>query len=104
MVTGFGVLGGLLAVLLALAPVYLENYRFSRYVKEQAAAAAAGREDDLRSRIRTRAAEMGLAVQDGDIRVTQANGHAAIQIRYAVHVDMGLYRVDLHFHPEAAGR
>lgn len=97
------VLAGMVAILAALAPVYLENYRLSQYVKQLARGPDA-MDDALRAAVVARARQLDLPVQSGDIQVTRNNGRLDLQTRYAVQVDFPLYQVDLHFHASGSSR
>jgi len=100
-ITGFGVLGGLLAVLLALAPVYLTNYRLTAKVRSTVAASAAETDDVLRTRLIAEAATFGVTALPGEIRISRDSQSLNVEVRYIVHRSLGLYQVDLHFHPSA---
>ena len=98
-VAGIGVLAVLVIVTAMLVPPYLRNMQFQRYL------------DDLVDRSHTpeilkaeainRAAQMGLPVRSGDVRVEQRGSGIRVDIIYVVRVDLPLYTVDLHFHPTA---
>lgn len=109
-ILGFGALGTFVVVLLALSPVYLQNYRLTERVKAVVAAASevtpgevtpVPAEDALRQKLLTEARILGLPVLPGDIRFTRTPQALEVQIRYIVHQSLGLYHVDLHFHPSA---
>jgi hypothetical protein len=95
------VLAGLAGVLLALAPVYFENYELGQYVRSLARAANAGAVPDetLRSEVLDRARQLDLPVEAGDIRISHTEGKVQVQMKYAVNMDFPVYQVDLHFHP-----
>jgi uncharacterized FAD-dependent dehydrogenase len=105
-VAGFGVLGSLVAVLLALSPAYVDNYRFSRWVREYVSSPAAKTQTDngIRVAVIQHGRALGLTIFDNEVQVSRPGGVPRIEFRYAVHVNMGLYRVDLHFHPSASGK
>jgi hypothetical protein len=94
------VLGSLVAVLLALAPIYIENFRLQRYLKDATRHPAA--DETLRSQILLRARQLDLPVSAGDVQIAHGGGKVQIQIKYAVAKTLPLYRVDLHFHPNAS--
>jgi hypothetical protein len=103
LIAGIAVLGSLIAVLLALSPVYLDNYRLNRYVHELAASSGAP-DETLRAEIVARAQQLDLPLQPGDVHVTHDGGKLHIDTKYVVKRDLALYSVDLHFHPQAAAR
>jgi hypothetical protein len=49
-----------------------------------------------------RARQLDLPVTVGDIRIEHAGGKVQVEMRYAVEMTLPLYRVDLHFHPNAS--
>jgi hypothetical protein len=100
------VLAGMAGVLLALAPVYLEDLQLLRYVRSLAhsANAASLSDDALRSAVLTRARQLDLPVESGDIRISHTDGKLQLEMKYAVQMDFPLYQVDLHFHPAASSR
>jgi hypothetical protein len=104
LILGVMVLGSLAAVLLALAPVYLENYRLERYLREiaRAPARASIPDETVRSEVLERAKRLHLPVKPSDIEITHQQGKMQVRMRYAVQMDFSLYQVDLHFHPGAA--
>jgi hypothetical protein len=99
------VLAAMAGILLALAPVYFENYRLGQYIRSLAHApnAATTPDETLRSAVRDRARQLDLPVQLGDVQISHPNGKIQIQLKYAVEMDFPLYQVDLHFHPGATG-
>lgn len=100
-ITGFGVLASLVGVLLALAPVYVQNYRFTGKVKTVVNGAASLTDDALRTRLLSEATARSLPVLPGDIKIARTNGALDVELKYIVHRSLGLYQVDLHFHPSA---
>ena len=100
-ITGFGVLAAMAAVLLGLAPTYLENYRLQQYLNGMAHEAGLGTasDDAVRGEIVARARELSLPVATGDIRIARTGGAVKVEMRYVVAMNLALYRVDLHFHP-----
>ena len=100
------VLAGMAAVLLALAPVYLEDYRLRQYVKSLVREPAAVRMPDetLRANLLNRAHALDLPVRGSDVEITHPDGKLRVQLKYAVQMDFPLYQVDLHFHPGATSQ
>ena len=99
LVAGFLIFAGLIAVLLALAPFYVENFQLQRYAREltHRPDAATTPDEILRTRVVDRARHLNLPVGPGDVQVTHAAGGVQIQAKYMVQVDFRLYQVDLHF-------
>ena len=101
LVAGLFVLGSLVAVLVALAPVYFDNFQLQRYLGDLTRHPAP--DETLRSEVLLRARQLDLPVAAGDIRIEHAaGGKVQIELGYAVQITLPLYRVDLHFHPSAS--
>ena len=102
-IAGFGVLGGLVAVLLLLAPAYVRNYRFTARMKAVVAANGGAvpnplQDDPLRNVIVAEARSMDLVIFPGDVKITNTAGRRNVELKYIVQ----LYRMDLHFHPSVS--
>ncbi len=97
------VLAAMAGILLALAPVYFEDYQLRQYIRSLARApnAAASPDEPLRSTVLARARQLDLPVEPGDVQISHPNGKLQLQLKYAVQMDFPLYQVDLHFHPGA---
>jgi hypothetical protein len=100
------VLAAMVGILLALAPVYYEDYQLRQYVRSLALApnAATPSDETLRSAILTRARRLDLPVQPGDVQISHPGGKVELRLKYAVQMDFPLYQVDLHFHTDATSR
>jgi hypothetical protein len=96
------VLLGMAGVLLALAPVYVEDYRLRQYVRSLARGTAMP-DEALRAAILARARQLDLPVDPGDVRITHPDNKVHLQLDYKVQMDFPLYQVDIHFHPSATG-
>jgi hypothetical protein len=106
LITASLVLGVMIAILATLAPVYLENYRLGRYVRDlvHTSNAAATPDETLRSQVLAQARQLDLPIQSADVKITRAQSRVEVQIKYAVEMDFPLYQVDVHFHPSASSR
>jgi hypothetical protein len=95
-VAGFAVLGCLLVVALAIAPVYLANYQLSQYVRGLAAQADVAQTSDerFRAEIVDRAHQLHLPLQVSDVIVNHEHGR--VQLRVAKYKAQA-YHADLHF-------
>jgi len=99
------VFGALIGVLLFLAPSYIENYRLTGKVKALVASAkSTATEDELRAAVVSEATAMHVAVQRADVKVGHPGGKLEVQVKYVVQKSLGLYHVDLHFHPSAKAK
>jgi len=99
-----------LLVLLALGafllPVYLHNLEFQRYVSVLAEDPRTHENDDslIRSRLVDKADELKLPVRFENIQIARTAESVRITVKYAVHVNLLVYTVDLHFYPGAGSR
>ncbi|MDE3195129.1 MAG: hypothetical protein KGN84_02215 [Acidobacteriota bacterium] len=96
LITGFAILAGFAAVIAFLAPVYIDNYRLGRYMRDLAASGANTNDDQLRGQVLDRAHRLDLPLVTGDIEVTRPNGGVLLETHYKVKMDFGIYPVDLH--------
>jgi hypothetical protein len=97
------VLLAMAGVLLALAPVYFEDYQLRQHIRSLARGSNMP-DEALRSAVLERAKQLDLPVQPGDIQITHTDGKLRIQLKYAVQMDYPLYQVEVHFHPGATSR
>lgn len=106
LIAGVLVLVAMAAVLLALAPVYIEDFELRQYVRALARApgAESAADDRLRGSVLERARALHLPVRAEDVQIAHSGRKVELQIKYAVQMDFSLYQVDLHFHPSAASR
>ena len=88
------------AVLLALAPVYFEDYQLGRYMKSVARGSSV-QDDAVKAEVLTRARQLNLPVRPDDLQISHPAGKLELQMRYAVQMDFTLYQVDVHFHHSA---
>lgn len=96
LISGFAVLGSLLLVALALAPVYVASYQLSQYVRMLALrpGTTAVPDEILRAQIVEHAHTLKLPVEPVDVTVTHTGQRTQLQIaRYKVQV----WHADLHF-------
>jgi hypothetical protein len=95
---GILVLVALAGVLVALAPVYLEDYQLRQYLRTlvRQPQVLSMPDDSLRAAILDRAHRLDLPVHTSDITISHTEGKLHIQARYVVQMDFPLYQVDLH--------
>jgi hypothetical protein len=82
-----------------LAPIYVRNFRFHRFVS--------GLTHNVETRERSGDALLGMVVAKGrslslpvsasDVQITRTGGEVRIVVRYVVKVDLPGYTVELHF-------
>ena len=84
-----------------LIPPYFQNSRFQGFLDDVVARTSSP--EILKTEIVNKAAQLGLPLQEGNIRVLPlANGGLKADVLYVSRVDLKLYTVDLHFHPSAS--
>lgn len=105
LIAGVAVLLAMASVLIALAPVYIEDYQLRQYMRSMVRDANGSMADDaIRSRVLSRAHQLDLPVAASDIQITHSGSKLRVQLSYAVEMDFPVYQVDLHFHPGATSR
>lgn len=100
LITGIAVLGSLVAVLVMLAPVYIDNYLLDQYMRALAlqSSSVASSDAALAGDVLDRAKQLDLPVHASDIAITRVGGKPRIRIaKYGVQMNLVLYQVDLHF-------
>jgi hypothetical protein len=105
LILGLAILAGFAAVIVFLAPVYIDNYRLGRYVHDLSSSTGASAESDdqLRNDVVQRAHQLDLPVVPADIRVDVQNGKRRLEARYKVQMDLVIYPVDLHMAASSGG-
>ena len=84
-----------------MIPPYFQNSRFQEFL--DAAMERTSSPDILKADIVNKAAQLGLPLQQGNVRVLPtASGGLRADVMYVNRVDLKLYSVDLHFHPSAS--
>jgi len=103
---GAAVLLVLLALGAALTPVYLHNLEFQRYVSALADDSKTRNRNDslIRSSLVDKADSLQLPVRFENIQIARTDEAVRITVKYAVHVNLVVYAVDLHFYPGAGSR
>ncbi len=89
----------LIVVAFALVPAYVENVQLQRYL--DGAVERHQSPDGLIADVVNKAAQLGLPLRAGDVKVTKTGNGLHVDIIYIIRVDLPLYTVDLHFHPSA---
>lgn len=97
------VLAGMAGVLIALAPVYYEDYQLRHYLGSmvQADVASASSDDAVRAEVVNRARQLELPLAPDDVKISHPNGKLKVEAQCKVQMDFPIYQVDLHFHPSA---
>jgi hypothetical protein len=99
LVLGIGVLGGFVAVIGFLTPVYVDDMRLHEYVVslEKAPDASVTPDETLRQEVVGRARQLDLPVRPQDIQIVHNGSKLKIGMRYVVEMNVVVYPVDLHF-------
>jgi hypothetical protein len=106
LIAGIAVLSSFVAVLIMLAPAYIDNFLLDRYMRELAAqpASVTAADADLVAAVVGKAKELDLPVRASGVEITRTAGKPRIRIaKYGVQMNLVIYQVDLHF-PEATSR
>lgn len=86
-----------------LVPPYFANYQLQDSMRQEAAYASATRkkDDDIRADIEKKVQELGIPADSNEIQVSDDAGNVKISVDYTVPVDLAVYQLQLHFHPQA---
>lgn len=97
------ILGSAIFCAVRLVPPYFANYQLQDSMREEAAYASANRkqDDDIRADIEKKVKELGIPADGKDIQVSDDAGNVKISVDYTVPVDLAVYQLQLHFHPQA---
>lgn len=99
-----------LAILAAMAfaavkivPAYEVNHQLQDSMQEEATLASVNRKnaDQIKADVEKTVKDMGIAVDDKSIQVSAYSGNVTISLEYTVSVDLTVYQLRLHFHPQA---
>jgi hypothetical protein len=97
---GFAILAALVYIAVRMIPPYFDNMRFQEQMQQSVARSVSP--GTVRADLRDSAARLGIPLQDGDIRIEPVAGGLKADVLYIRRIDLGLYAVDLHFHPSAS--
>lgn len=90
-----------------IVPVYVNNYDLQDAMQQEARFAfnpntgLAKNADDIRADIVKKVQTLGLPLTAQDIQVTDQSGKITISADYTITVDLVVYQLPLHFHPQA---
>ncbi|MGB6874765.1 MAG: DUF4845 domain-containing protein [Candidatus Acidiferrales bacterium] len=100
----------ILAVLVAMVyvgvkivPVCATNYQLQDSMQEEATYASVYRKsaDQIRTDLEKKITELGVTVDPNDIQISSVAGDVQISVQYTIPVDLAVYQLQLHFHPQA---
>ena len=97
------ILGSAVFCAVRLVPPYFANYQLQDSMRQEAAYASATRkkDDDIRADIEKKVQELGIPADSNEIQVSDDAGNVKISVDYTVPVDLAVYQLQLHFHPQA---
>lgn len=86
-----------------IVPVYVTNYQLQDSMQEEATYASVNRKtpDQIRTDLTKKLDQLGIPVDGKDIEVTSFSGNVKISLEYTIPVDLDVYQLQLHFHPQA---
>jgi Domain of unknown function (DUF4845) len=86
-----------------IVPIYVTNYQLQDSMQEEATFASVNRKsaDDIKSDLEKKLTSLGITVDPSTIQVTSYSGNVTISLEYTVPVDLTVYQLQLHFHPQA---
>lgn len=99
-----------LAIVVAMAfaavkivPIYVADYQLQDAMQEEATFASVNRKDadHIKMDLEKKLQDLGIAVDDKSIEVSAYSGNVKISLEYTVPVDLTVYQLQLHFHPQA---
>jgi hypothetical protein len=87
-------------------PIYWGNYQLQEKMQEQARFGVVNRYSDeqIRDKLYTFSQELDLPLQREDFKVSASMAIVRISADYTVPVDLGFYKLDLHFTPSSENR
>lgn len=86
-----------------IVPIYVTNYQLQDSMQEEATFASVNRKsaDAIKSDLEKKLTDLGITVDPATIQVTSYSGNVKISLEYTIPVDLTVYQLDLHFHPQA---
>lgn len=99
-VAGIVVLLGLVAIGAVLLVPYRRNFQYQNALDDIVGKATNA--SALQAAAVDKAASLGIPLKASDVKVIPTpNGGFKVDVIYLIRVDVGVYAVDLHFHPAA---
>jgi hypothetical protein len=91
---------------LKIIPVYVNNYQLKDYVQTQTPYWLTQRvpAETIRKNILSKAQELDLPVEEGDVTVESDQNRVAVSVDYHAPVDLKVYTVQLHFTDSSENR
>jgi hypothetical protein len=107
---GLGVMAAVVVLGIKFVPVYLSNYEFEDFMKEEAlhATYSTRSEEDIRDTVVKHARDYDINLAPKQVRVSRTgaygNGSVTIAVEYSVPVNLPGYAMTLDFHPSSQNR
>ncbi|MGH9864947.1 MAG: hypothetical protein ACRD4H_05980 [Candidatus Acidiferrales bacterium] len=97
------ILGSAIFFAVKTVPPYFNNYQLLDTMRQEAAYASATRkkDDDIRADVEKKVKQLGIPADSKDIQVSDVSGNVQISVDYTIPVDLAIYQLQLHFHPQA---
>lgn len=104
-IIALAILAGLTAMVVRLAPPYIQNWKFQRYLNSAAEQPASSAKEVavIQAQVIGKALSLNIPLKESDVEVEREDSRIHIKALYVVRVDLPGYTVDLHFRPEAGG-
>lgn len=86
-----------------IVPIYVTNYQLQDSMQEEATFASVNRKsaDAIKSDLSKKLDDLGITIDPNTMQVTSEAGNVKISLEYTVPVDLTVYQLQLHFHPQA---
>jgi hypothetical protein len=86
-----------------IVPIYVTDYQLQDTMQEEATFASINRKsaDDIKADLEKKLTNLGIQVDPKDIQVSAYSGNVQISLEYTIPVDLTVYQLQLHFHPQA---
>lgn len=86
-----------------IVPIYVTNYQLQDSMQEEATYASVNRKtsDQIKTDLEKKLTDLGISVDPSTIQVTSYSGNVKISLEYTIPVDLTVYQLQLHFHPQA---
>jgi hypothetical protein len=97
------IVAALVFAAIKIVPVYVTNYQLQDSMQEEATFASVNRKsaDQIKTDMEKRLENLGISVDPSTIEVSSFGGNVQISLEYTIPVDLTVYQLQLHFHPQA---
>jgi hypothetical protein len=106
-VLALAILAALVFSAIKIVPLFVNNYDMQDSMQQEIRfvidpqTGHTKSEDDIRQAIEHKAAELGIPATDNNVQVLDQSGHIQVSIDYTITVNLIVYQLQLHFHPQA---